>query len=131
MPARATAQDRSSSITALDGAVSIALLAGGTVVAEIIPLLPQSRGIVPAGIDRIMAISMSKQVEVGQHYQNAGKAVIVWEVAKIVTQVGILHARLISIDGNRDTRLVACSVLLDTGRYRIVRDAVAATPARQ
>ena len=77
-----------------------------------------------------MAMMMSKQVEIGQHYQTAGKAVIVWEVAKIVSQVGIPHARLVSIDGNRDTRLVACSVLLDTSRYRIIRDAAPAAVGR-
>lgn len=66
---------------------------------------------------------MNKQVEIGQHYQNAGKVGTVWEVTKIVSQVGFPHARLISIDANKDSRLVACSVLVDTGRFRMVRDA--------
>lgn len=65
---------------------------------------------------------MKKHVEVGQVYQSIGRNGTVWEVAKLVDQVGILHARLISMDNNRDQRLVACSVILESARYRLVRD---------
>lgn len=69
---------------------------------------------------------MSKQVEIGQQFQSAGKVTITWEVVKIVNQGGIAHARLLSTDGNGDVRLMACSVLLDHGRYRMVREAAGA-----
>ena len=74
---------------------------------------------------------MSKQVEIGQRYQLAGAAATVWEVVKIVPQAGIPHARLISIDPNKDSRLMACSVLLEASRYRLVRDSVAAPEPRE
>lgn len=66
--------------------------------------------------------AMKKQVEVGQVYQSVGKPPLTWEVAKIVDQAGIPHARLVSMDG-RDQRLVACSVIIDASRYRLSRDA--------
>jgi hypothetical protein len=65
---------------------------------------------------------MKKHVEIGQLYQSVGKSPIAWEVAKLVDQSGIPHARLISMDSNRDQRLVACSVILEQARYRLVRD---------
>lgn len=65
---------------------------------------------------------MKKQVEIGQLYQSVGKPSLTWEVAKIVDQAGIPHARLVSLDG-RDQRLVACSVIIDASRYRLTRDA--------
>jgi len=65
---------------------------------------------------------MKKHVEIGQLYQSVGKAAISWEVAKLVDQAGIPHARLISMDSNRDQRLVACSVILDPSRYKMTRD---------
>ena len=65
---------------------------------------------------------MKKHVEIGQLYKSVGKAAIPWEVAKLVDQAGIPHARLISMDSNRDQRLVACSVVLDHARYTLVRD---------
>jgi hypothetical protein len=65
---------------------------------------------------------MKKHVEIGQLYQSVGKAAISWEVAKLVDQAGIPHARLISMDSNRDQRLVACSVVLEQGRYKLLRD---------
>lgn len=54
-------------------------------------------------------------------YQSVGKPSLTWEVAKIVDQAGIPHARLVSLDG-RDQRLVACSVIVDASRYRLTRD---------
>lgn len=65
---------------------------------------------------------MKKQLEIGQWYQSVGKPSLTWEVAKIVDQAGIPHARLVSLDG-RDQRLVACSVIVDPARYRLTRDA--------
>lgn len=65
---------------------------------------------------------MKKSVEIGQLYQAVGKAPISWEVAKLVDQAGIPHARLVSTDNNRDQRLMACSVVLDPARYRLTRD---------
>jgi hypothetical protein len=64
---------------------------------------------------------MKKQVEIGQLYQSVGKPSLTWEVAKIVDQSGIPHARLMSLDG-RDQRLVACSVIIDSSRYRLTRE---------
>jgi len=64
---------------------------------------------------------MKKLVEIGQLYQSVGKPALTWEVAKIVDQAGIPHARLVSLDG-RDQRLVACSVIVDAARYRLTRD---------
>ena len=69
---------------------------------------------------------MKRNVEIGQLYQSVGKPSLTWEVAKIVDQAGIPHARLVSPDG-RDQRLVACSVIVDAARYRLARDAA---PAR-
>jgi hypothetical protein len=65
---------------------------------------------------------MKRHVEIGQLYQSIGKAAIQWEVAKLVDQAGIPHARLISMDSNRDQRLVACSVVLEQSRYKLLRD---------
>jgi hypothetical protein len=65
---------------------------------------------------------MKKSVEIGQLYQAVGKASGSWRVAKLVDQSGILHARLVSTDNNRDQRLMACSVVLDPARYRLTRD---------
>jgi len=69
---------------------------------------------------------MKRNVEIGQLYQSVGKPSLTWEVAKIVDQAGIPHARLVSPDG-RDQRLVACSVIIDAARYRLARDVA---PAR-
>lgn len=63
---------------------------------------------------------MKRQIAIGQQYQAVGRATMVWEVAKIVEQGGIPHARLVSMDNFRDTRLVACSILLDPARYRLL-----------
>ena len=65
---------------------------------------------------------MKKNVEIGQTYQSVGKPILTWQVAKIVDQAGIPHARLVSPDG-REQRLVACSVIGDNARYRMVREA--------
>ncbi|MGP1395307.1 MAG: hypothetical protein ACTS3R_07330 [Inquilinaceae bacterium] len=60
-----------------------------------------------------------KEITPGQKYRSADGNEIVWEIEGVYTDTANLaHARLRNVRDPYDKRSLACSVLLDTSRFR-------------
>lgn len=62
-----------------------------------------------------------KQVQVGQVFQTIGSSSArSWRVTDTLNVFGIPHARVVSIEGDGDTKTLSCLVLTDSDFYRVI-----------
>ena len=64
----------------------------------------------------------SGDVRVGQHFQRADGAGLVFEVVDTITSFGPPHLRVRRVDDPTDTRVFARSALMDKHLFRAVQD---------